>query len=230
VNKYIYKLSNNNMMSCQTVKNWNSQRMSTTERSKQTCVIRVLVALIILQDAHCGLTVINLATFLPRTGQWAVGKTIAPAAQLAADDINNNTNLLPDHVIEISYHDTACEQGKAILEIVRVFTGSKKIHGIIGDGCDVVCEPLGLLAFEFRLPMISWGCSAIALSNKDKYGTFARTVGPRTNTFRAMMGLLHHFKWNRIGILASFSGTWEWLAQAIKTELEVTLPLFMDGF
>jgi hypothetical protein len=199
--------------------------MSTTKGIRQAFVVDLLLTLIILPRVDCQLTVINLATFLPKTGEWAVGKTIAPAAQLAADDINRNPDLLPDHLIQITYYDTGCQMGKAILGIVSIFMEHERIHGIIGDGCDVVCEPFGLLAFEFQLPMISWGCSANALSDKHQYGTFARTVGPRTNTFRAMMGLLHHFNWKRIGILASFSGSWEWLAQAIKTELEVTQSL-----
>ena len=70
----------------------------------------IVVFLAFIGGVSAQVQVVNLATFLPKSGNWPVGNTIAPAAQLAADDVNNNREFLPDHVIKIIYHETGCNQ------------------------------------------------------------------------------------------------------------------------
>ena len=189
-------------------------------------VVVLIIVLSVQKSVHGDKTIIDLAVFVPQTGRRTMGKTISPAAQLAVDDINSSNRLLPHHQLRISLFDTRCEEGKALVEMVRILVESEKImNGIIGGGCDVVCTPLGLLASEFEIPIVSWGCTALSLSNKKHYSTFSRTVGTEADAFHAVMGVLRHFHWNRVGILVSVSGTWQWLAHKIKTQLQVNLLL-----
>ena len=182
-----------------------------------SALVVVMIALSALGCVHGNRTTINLSVYLPVTGRRSVGNTIGPAARLAVDDINNSDELLPNHHLQISTYDTKCEEGKALIDMVHTLVESKKkVDGIIGGGCDVVCVPFGLLASEFEIPMVSWGCTDLTLSNKQRYSTFSRTIGTAIHAFHATMGLLRYFNWKRVSILASVSGTWQWLAEQLS--------------
>ena len=185
-----------------------------------TVVVVWLIVTVVVQSST-ERTALNLAVFVPTSGKWPIGNVISPAAQIAAKDINDNSKLLEDYEIRLSYHDSGCDQGVGFLEMIRTITATTSIDGIIGDGCDLICEPFGLLASEMELPMVSWGCTSIALTDKKEYTTFARTVGQRHDTVRVIMGLLRHFSWQRIGMIYTSEDVWEWMAQTIKTEFEV---------
>lgn len=120
---------------------------------------------------NCEKQMVHLATFLPKTGSWPIGRTIAPAALLAANDVNANQSFLANHVLHISYHETGCNQGRALWKLIDEFTSERHIDGIIGDGCDPICTMFGLFASQIDLPIISWGCKAVTLSNKEEVRT-----------------------------------------------------------
>ena len=115
--------------------------------------------------------VVNLAVFMPKIGLWSVGKTVAPAAQLAADYVNNNDQILGQYTINISYYDTGCNQGKAIRQLIHETETKRRMDGIIGGDCDPVCEVLALFASRKFLPVISWGCKSNRLSDKSLVNT-----------------------------------------------------------
>jgi len=130
-------------------------------------MLMVLFLVVIVRGQMASKEVINLAVFLPKSGSWSVGQTIAPAAQLAADDINNNESILNDYTIDISYYDTGCNQGKTIWQLIQHSkTKRRTMDAIIGGGCDPVCEVLGLFAAKNSLPMVSWGCQSVSTSKK----------------------------------------------------------------
>ena len=47
------------------------------------------------------------------------------------------------------------------------------LSGIIGPLCSEVCEIMALLAAAWDLPVVSYYCPSIALSDKSTYPTFA---------------------------------------------------------
>ena len=123
---------------------------------------------VLIQDKMAAKETVNLAVFLPISGSWSVGKTIAPAAQLAADYINNNDLILPGYSINISHYDTGCNEGKTIWQLIQHTNIKKMMAGIIGGACDPVCEALGLFAAHRFIPVISWGCQSEKFSDKLK--------------------------------------------------------------
>ena len=60
---------------------------------------------------------------------------------------------------------------------VEAWSASSDLDGIIGATCSVVCQPVGLLAAEWNLPMVSYSCTSDSLSDKEVYPTFTRSVG-----------------------------------------------------
>ena len=130
-------------------------------------LVAILLALILPGELATRDT-INVAVFLPRSGKFTVARTIAPAAQLAADSINQNEAILRHYTINVTYHDTGCDQGKTINQLIEHIKTNKMMDAIIAGACDPVCEVLGLFVAQSFLPMISWGCQSVKFSDKKK--------------------------------------------------------------
>ena len=77
---------------------------------------------------------LGLLTFLPKrdsatdcTSSWTCGLAISPALDLAVEQINNSSNILPCHKLELLYRETGCE---AIAEaVVGLTSGLFYEHG-----------------------------------------------------------------------------------------------------
>lgn len=165
---------------------------------------------------------ITVGLLLPWTGSRPVGTTIASAASIAVFDINNNASILPGKTLRFVWKDTKCLEKKGLYEIVQLWahTDQNKIHGFVGPGCDEVCEPSGLLASAWNIPMVSWGCTSTHLDDKTAFSTFARVVGPFSKAAPLFVKVMDHWNWQRVGILASANIAWQITAETIKVVME----------
>ena len=168
----------------------------------------------------CGGTDVHFGLLLPYTGSWPVGQSISGAALVAVEDAN--TILAPwNRTLRFIWHDTKCHKSNGLKEVVDLYFKLRPdFHAYIGGGCDVVCEPGGLLAAAWSIPMVSWGCSSTDLSNKDDYPTFARLVGPHHKMTGMFARLFDEFNWHAVGIMASSEVVWQLAAHAIKLDLQ----------
>ena len=57
---------------------------------------------------------------------------------------------------------------------VEAWSETADLDGFLGFHCSVVCQPVGLLAASWNIPMVSYFCSSGALSDKEIYPTFTR--------------------------------------------------------
>jgi len=64
-----------------------------------------------------------------------------------------------------------------------------------------VTKPLGHLTSHLNLPHITWNGNSYELSDKSKYTTLVRTVGPLSECGEALVGVFRHFGWSRIGLI-----------------------------
>ena len=164
---------------------------------------------------------VTLAVFIPLTGDKSFGRKMGSAFLLAIEDVNSNPNLLPNHMLTYFYNDTGCNARKGLGEVVDMWVNQAgNVHGMIGPACDLVCEPSGMLAANWQIPLISWGCSSSHLSNKDDFPTLARTLGPYTKMAKMFVKMLEYWKWSRVSILASTENVWQLTSHQIKLELE----------
>ena len=62
-------------------------------------------------------------------------------------------------------------------QAVEVWMELIDLDVILGPYCSVVCQPVSSLTAHWNIPTISFGCQSEALSNKDVYPTFSRSVG-----------------------------------------------------
>ena len=112
---------------------------------------------------------IVLGTLFPWGGWFACGEHgCAGAVITAIDEINNNTELFPTmhaqgHYLDFVYGDSNCDPKDALPLIPEMFFGKydyPKVDAYIGPACSVNCEPGGLMAAEWKMPMVSFICTS----------------------------------------------------------------------
>lgn len=150
---------------------------------------------------------VKIGVLLPMTGYWPIGKTSASAITIAVDRINEDQTLLPGYNMTFLWNDSMCLAAGGLNQAVEFRISG--LDAIIGDGCDIICEPAAILAASWNLPMVSWGCESSKLSEKSMYQTFARTMGSFSKMGDLFLSVFRYFKWKSIGILASTESIWQ---------------------
>ncbi|XP_077864432.1 atrial natriuretic peptide receptor 1-like [Saccoglossus kowalevskii] len=182
-------------------------------------MILIVAAFLLVSNSLCQNHNITVGVLLPWTGFWNVGKNIGGAVSVAVDYINSNQNILPNKTLQFVWKDTGCHAKQGLKEAVNLWSTTQP-HAFIGGGCDEVCEPVGLLASSWNIPMVSWGCTSSSLSRKFEYDTFSRTVGPYTKTGPMFVGIMKYYNWARVAILSSTSHMWQLTSHDILLSLE----------
>ena len=123
---------------------------------------RVLYLLIInvWSSSSFNITEIRIGILLAQTispslsvNGWESGDFYASAFQIAVEEINNNTHLLPGFKLEYFYNDTKClEEGAVKSFHHQIF--EKNAIGVIGLGCSK-CDCLAKYASFANIMMIS---------------------------------------------------------------------------
>lgn len=144
----------------------------------------------------------------------------------AVDLINKDPHLLPGITLGANIIDTCSKDNYALnksLEFIRVSLDvmdtsglecsdgtqpvvkykSKPVRGIIGGHYSSVTLQVANLFRLFRIPQISPASTAEALSDKQRYEYFARTVPPDTFQAKAMMDIMKAFNWTYISTVYS---------------------------
>ena len=103
------------------------------------------------------------------SGSWDAGKRVAGAAALAVEKVNADKALLPGHWLEYRWTDSGCSAQQGLAAMGELLGGASKVNAVIGPGCSSACEVTSYLSGGQGIPQISWGCTAISLSNKEKY-------------------------------------------------------------
>ncbi|XP_050084377.1 guanylate cyclase 32E [Anopheles aquasalis] len=88
-------------------------------------------------------------------------------------------------------------------------------------GPDETCTAEALVASAWDVPMISYKCADIAVSDKTVYRSFARTLPPATKVSKSVVALLLANNWHCFTIVAGRHPAWSMeIAQAIKLQAE----------
>ena len=170
---------------------------------------------------------IVLGTLFPWGGWFACGEHgCAGAVITAIDEINNNTELFPTmhtqgHYLDFVYGDSNCDPKDALPLIPEMFFGKfgyPKVDAYIGPACSVNCEPGGLMAAEWKMPMVSFICTSTKLSDKELYPTFARTAAPSYTTAPFFREIMREFGYDRAAIFYASQSIQVLSALAIKEE------------
>ena len=143
------------------------------------------------------------------------------AMLFAIDRINNDTNLLPNLTIGYDVRDTCSEETTGLdealdmivrsgsltvdvsMQCVQAGNGSTFMAGIVGAAASSVSTPIAtLLGLNiFQSPLVSYASSSAALSNKNLYEYFLRTIPPDSFQANAMVDLISYFGWEYVSVI-----------------------------
>ncbi|XP_068752048.1 atrial natriuretic peptide receptor 1-like [Montipora capricornis] len=163
----------------------------------------------------------KMGMIIPFTGAWPGGQKMASALLIAMDKVNDDPYWLQGHNLSYGLKDGRCEAKASLESIVDFYVNEDpKVDVYIGPGCSTGCLPGAFIAAHWDIPMISWGCGATSLSDKTSYPYFVRTTGTFTGVGDLMRAFMEHYKWKRVGIMASTDIFFSTTANSAKVKLE----------
>ncbi len=137
---------------------------------------------------------------------WEVGAIIGPYVGSAIDvGIREvyHRDILPGYEIEWVFRDDHGEPRQGMQAAVDIWSSVEDLDGFIGPMCGAVVKPVSLLSTAWGIPVISWGSTSQALTNKDIYPMYTSM----SDTFASRSPVFDHicavFGWKRIGIICN---------------------------
>ncbi|XP_037631917.1 extracellular calcium-sensing receptor-like [Sebastes umbrosus] len=140
----------------------------------------------------------------------------AQTMAFAIDEINRNSNLLPNVTLGYSLNDNCVNLGigfRAALSLAsgqdqqfildKTCVGTPPILGIVGDSSSRRSIAISTVLGLYRLPMVSYFATCSCLSDRQKFPSFFRTIPSDAFQVRAMIQILRRFGWTWAGLLIS---------------------------
>ncbi|XP_037631640.1 extracellular calcium-sensing receptor-like [Sebastes umbrosus] len=140
----------------------------------------------------------------------------AQTMAFAIDEINRNSNLLPNVTLGYSLNDNCINLGigfRAALSLAsgqeehfildKTCVGTPPVLGIVGDSSSTRCIAISTVLGLYRLPMVSYFATCSCLSDRQKFPSFFRTIPSDAFQVRAMIQILRRFGWTWAGLLVS---------------------------
>ncbi|XP_058479951.1 extracellular calcium-sensing receptor-like [Solea solea] len=134
----------------------------------------------------------------------------------AIDEINKNTNLLPNVTLGYSLYDNCATLVIGFSAALTLASGRKKdflqketclgtlpVLGIVGDSFSTFSIATSDVIGLFKLPIVSYFATCSCLSNRQRFPSFFRTIPSDAFQVRAMIQILKHFGWTWAGLLIS---------------------------
>ena len=180
------------------------------------------------------------------------------AMLFAIDKINNDANLLPNLTVGYDVRDSCGDEtvglDEALDMVVRsgsltvessqicmqAGNSSTRLSGIVGAAASAVSLPtatlLGLRLFQ--TPLVSYASSSAALSNKNLYEYFLRTIPPDNLQSSAMVDLVSYFGWEYVSVVFNDNaygepGTDAFIENAMNRgiciDVRMSIPLQVTG-
>ncbi|KAF6204850.1 hypothetical protein GE061_019013 [Apolygus lucorum] len=133
-------------------------------------------------------------------GGWQGGQACEPAANLALEDVNNKTNLLPGFILKLHWNDSECEPGLGASVMYNLLYNKPQKLMLLA-GCSTVCTTVAEAAKMWNLVVLCYGASSPALSDRNRFPTLFRTHPSATVHNPTRIKLMEKFGWSRVAIL-----------------------------
>uniref|UniRef100_A0A4W6FCC2 Receptor ligand binding region domain-containing protein n=1 Tax=Lates calcarifer TaxID=8187 RepID=A0A4W6FCC2_LATCA len=191
------------------------------------------VATCICLDSYC----IMLYFSVVNTGILCVSFDVSGFRQaltmaFAIDEINRNSNLLPNVTLGYSLYDNCFQLGigfRAALSLVsgqeeqvilhETCVGNPPVLGIVGESSSTRSIAISTVLGLYRVPMVSYFATCSCLSDRKKFPSFFRTIPSDAFQVRAMIQILKRFGWTWTGLLISDDDYGLHAAQSFQSDL-----------
>ncbi|KAL3991741.1 transcription factor TFIIIB component B'' [Sarotherodon galilaeus] len=168
-------------------------------------------------------------------GVYVLGFKLAQTMAFAIDEINRNSNLLPNVTLGYTLYDNCLQLGigfRAALSLASgqedqivvddTCVGNPPVVGIVGDSTSTNSIAISNVLGLYRVPMVSYFATCSCLSDRQKYPSFFRTIPSDAFQVRAMIQILKHFGWTWAGLLVSDDDYGLHAARFFQSELSVS--------
>ncbi len=180
-----------------------------------SCSLQVLIVGTVLlastanSNSYSKNRTLHIATLLPYPDplfnpSWSEGPQVSLALELAKEQINNQTTILPDYNIELIHGDTGCEYLDKAYETLfsHVYTSDKAVVGIVGPGCSSASVAVARLSSRQELSLITvHGGGSPLLSDRIKKPYAIGALGSSESFASVAVQIMLKHKWRRVGVL-----------------------------
>ncbi|XP_051252467.1 extracellular calcium-sensing receptor-like isoform X1 [Dicentrarchus labrax] len=150
----------------------------------------------------------------------------------AIDEINKNSNLLPNVTLGYSLYDNcgalvvgfsgalslASGREEQFLLQQNCF-GSPPVLGIVGDHYSTFSIAASNVLGLYKMPIVSYFATCSCLSDRQRFPSFFRTIPSDAFQVRAMIQILKHFGWTWVGLLVSDDDYGLHVARSFQSDL-----------
>ena len=136
---------------------------------------------------------------------WNEGDRVLPALYLARDQINNRTDLLPCHKLELISVDGGCDivGTTAVSTAVGLFNESgARVVGMVGPGCSASSLQTAHVINESKIELVQiHGGGSPLLADRARYNNSLGILGYTQTFVNLSIALMKHNGWLNIAIL-----------------------------
>uniref|UniRef100_A0A3B4VS49 Extracellular calcium-sensing receptor-like n=1 Tax=Seriola dumerili TaxID=41447 RepID=A0A3B4VS49_SERDU len=161
-----------------------------------------------------------------------IGFRLTQTMAFATEEINRNSNLLPNVTLGYSVYDNCNKLGigfRAALSLAsgleeqvtlhKTCVGTPPVLGIVGDSSSTRSIAISTVLGLYRVPMVSYFSTCSCLSDRQKFPSFFRTIPSDAFQVHAMIQILKYFGWTWAGLLISDDDYGLHAAQSFQTDL-----------
>ncbi|KAM4627571.1 extracellular calcium-sensing receptor-like [Polymixia lowei] len=156
----------------------------------------------------------------------------AQTMAFAIDEINRNSNLLPNVTLGYSLYDNCAMLGLAFRAALSLASGreeqfvlntsclgSPPVLGIVGDSSSTNSIAISSVLGLYKVPMVSYYATCSCLSDRRRFPSFFRTIPSDAFQVSAMLQILKRFGWTWAGLLISDDDYGRHAARSFQTDL-----------
>ena len=151
---------------------------------------------------------ISLLVVAPLPGEltegWDAGPALIPAARVAADYINNRSDILPGYNVQIIGADSGCSSTSQVtISFLRdiFYKDNQQVVGIIGPACSAAALEVSNLTSRREVSLIHiTSATTPQLESQARNTTFA-IISSALLYVRSFLELMAYNKWNRVATL-----------------------------
>uniref|UniRef100_A0A4W6FBJ9 G-protein coupled receptors family 3 profile domain-containing protein n=1 Tax=Lates calcarifer TaxID=8187 RepID=A0A4W6FBJ9_LATCA len=164
-----------------------------------------------------------------------IGFRLTQTMAFAIDEINRNSNLLPNVTLGYSLYDNCNTLGVGFRAALSLASGLEEqvilhqscegptpVLGIVGDSSSTRSIAISTVLGLYRVPMVSYFSTCSCLSDRKKFPSFFRTIPSDAFQVRAIIQILKRFGWTWIGLLISDDAYGLHAARSFQSDLGPT--------
>ncbi|XP_052820035.1 receptor-type guanylate cyclase gcy-6-like [Mya arenaria] len=151
----------------------------------------------------------------------------ASAISIAFEKLRADGVLPKNTTLKPIWRDTLTES-EGVGNVVK-FVQNDGVDIIFGSPSSMITVPVAFLTSYWNFPHITWSANSYDLTDKTKFTTLVRTVGPLSESGRLLVTLFKKFGWKQIALLYIDSGMCEYSANGLKKEFGVNNLVIMQS-